>query len=191
MLREAFCALAEEQGIDGFSVGDLTERADLNRSTFYAHYSDIPDFLACLEEEIVASLARFRPSLQALSLSEYISFKTHHRPPGIAVELFSTLREQSLLLRILLSPRGDAAFAARLRDQLCADLIRSVLHAKYTRSPTPFVEYYIAYYSSALLGLIHRWLERDMRESDEEMARIMLSIMFLRPGDPIRPQGSL
>jgi AcrR family transcriptional regulator len=188
MLREAFAELTQERGLDGFSVGELAERADLNRSTFYAHFRDIPDLLACLEEEIIASLASLRPQLAHVSLAEYIGFASQGKPPRVAIELFAKLREQGPLLRVLLSPQGDAAFAGRLRDRLCTDLIRSVLHEKYTNDPTPFVEYYIAYYASAVLGLIHHWLKTGMREGDEEMARTMLSIMFLRPGDPIALQ---
>jgi AcrR family transcriptional regulator len=186
MLREAFAALAQERGFDGFSVSELADRADVNRSTFYAHFGDIPELLGCLEDEIVDSLASLRPQLANVSLREYVDYATRGRVPQVAIELFAKLREQGPLLRVLLSPRGDAAFAARLRDQLCTDLIRSVLHEKYTKNPTPFVEYYIAYYASALLGLIHHWLEGGMQESDEEMAQTMLSIMFLRPGDSIR-----
>jgi AcrR family transcriptional regulator len=189
MLREAFADLAEERGLDGFSVSELADRADVNRSTFYAHFDDIPDLLGCLENELVNSLASLRPQLANVSLLEYVDFATRGSLPQVAIDLFCRLREQGPLLRVLLSPRGDAAFAARLRDQLCTDLIRSVLHEKYTKDPTPFVEYYIAYYAAALLGLINHWLEGDMQESDEEMARTMLSILFLRPGDPIRERG--
>jgi AcrR family transcriptional regulator len=189
MLREAFAALAEERGLDGFSVSELADRADVNRSTFYAHFDDIPDLLGCLETEIVDSLASLRPQLAHVSLTEYVGFATRGKLPQVAIDLFGRLREQGPLLRVLLSPRGDAAFAARLRDQLCTDLIRSVLHEKYTKDPTPFVEFYIAYYAAALLGLINHWLEGGMQQSDEEMARTMLSIMFLRPGDPIKMRG--
>ncbi|MDR1422453.1 MAG: TetR family transcriptional regulator C-terminal domain-containing protein, partial [Coriobacteriales bacterium] len=161
----------------------------LNRSTFYAHYRDIPELQTFLENEIVDSLASLGPKLAEVSLAEYVGFATKGVPPQVAIDLFGKLRDQGPLLRVLLSPRGDAAFAARLRDQLCVDLIRSVLHHKYTTDPTPFVEYYIAYYASAVLGLIHRWLECGMREGDREMAQTMLSIMFLRPGDPIRMRG--
>ncbi|MCL2883725.1 MAG: TetR family transcriptional regulator C-terminal domain-containing protein, partial [Coriobacteriia bacterium] len=59
----------------------------------------------------------------------------------------------------------------------------------YTRDPSPLTEYYIAYYAAALLGLIQHWLERGMPEDSHTMARIMLSIMFLKPGDPIKLQG--
>jgi AcrR family transcriptional regulator len=190
MLREAFTQLIEERGPDGFSVGDLTERADINRGTFYAHYRDMTDLLHFFENEIITSLFSLKPQIQAVKLRELLIFERTGAPPPVTVELFDLLSEHGRLLRVLLSPSGDAAFQARLRDQLCADLIRSVLHEKYTHRPTAFTEYYIAYYASALLGLIQHWLERDMAENSEEMGRVMLSIMLLSPGEAIEPKGA-
>jgi len=189
MLREACAELIAERGLDGFSVGELTERADLNRGTFYAHYKDLPDMLASLEAEIIDSLASLRPKLQAVPLGELLAFPRKGQPPAVTVELFDILRQHGALLRVLLSPTGDAGFQARLRDRLCTDLIRSVLHDKYTRQPNALTNYYIAYYAAALLGLIWRWLDGGMAEDSQQMARIMLSIMFLKPGDPIELKG--
>jgi AcrR family transcriptional regulator len=189
LLREAFAQLIAERGLDGFSVGDLTARADINRGTFYAHYRDMTDLLNIFEEEIIDSLTGLKPRIQAVTLKELYAFSRKGTPPQVTIDLFDLLKEHGSLLRVLLSPAGDAAFQARLRDRLCTDLIRSVLHDKYTRDPKPLTEYYVAYYASAMLGLIQHWLERDMSETSEQMARIMLSIMLLKPGDPIELKG--
>jgi AcrR family transcriptional regulator len=189
LLRGAFTQLIEERGLDGFSVGDLTDRADINRATFYAHYRDMNDLLGSFEEEINASLLSLKPKIQAVGISELFIFMNTGTPPRITVEIFDCLREHGPLLRVLLSPKGDAVFQAHLRDRLCSDLVRSVLRRKYTDNPTPLTEYYISYYASAMVGLIQHWLDRGMPESSEEMARIMLSIMMLKPGDSIELQG--
>jgi AcrR family transcriptional regulator len=189
MLREAFAQLIEERGFDGFSVGYLTSRADINRCTFYAHYRDMTDLLTTFEEEIITDLASLKPKLKAVTIKDLLLFTREGTPPPVTIELFDLLREHGHLLRVLLSPSGDAAFQARLRDRLCEDLVRSVLHSKYTANPKPLTEYYIAYYASATLGLIQRWLQGGLTESSDEMARILLSVMMLRPGDHIELMG--
>jgi AcrR family transcriptional regulator len=189
MLRDAFAQLIEERGFDGFSVGELTDRADINRGTFYAHYRDMTELLGIYEDEIIAGLASLKPQIKAVTIRDLLLFTRKGTPPPVTIELFDLLREHGHLLRVLLSSDGDAAFQARLKDRVCADLVRSVLRSKYTKNPKPLTEYYIAYYASAMLGLIQRWLERDMAEDSETMARIMLSIMMLRPGDPIELKG--
>ena len=189
MLSEAFAQLLEERGLDGFSVGDLAERADINRATFYSHYKDMGELLHFFEEEITTSVLSLKPMIQAVSLEELLAFNLKGIPPHMTVLVFDQLREHGPLLRVLLSPKGDAVFQAYLRDHLCSDLVRSVLHRKYTENPTPLTEYYISYYASAMLGLIQHWLDRGMPETSEEMARILLSIMMLKPGDPIELKG--
>ena len=189
LLRKAFTELAQDRGLDGFSVSDLTEKADINRGTFYAHYKDMAELLGGYEDEIITSLLSLKPKIKSVSLRELLAFSRKGSPPQVTIELFDLLREHGDLLRILLSPSGDALFQARLRDRLCADIVRSILHRKYTENPSALTEYYISYYASATLGLIQRWLERDMSESSSEMARILLSVMMLKPGDHIQIKG--
>ncbi|MCL1847967.1 MAG: TetR/AcrR family transcriptional regulator [Coriobacteriia bacterium] len=185
LLGEAFTQLLEERGLDGFSVSDLAERADINRATFYAHYHDMSDLLLSFEEEIITGLFSLKNKIQSVSLGELLAFEQTGIPPQVTVDLFDQLRVHGSLLKVLLSSKGDPVFHALLRDQLCSDLVRSVLYQKYTQNPAPLTEYYISYYASALLGLIQRWLHLGMPEDSQHMARILFSIMMLKPGDPI------
>jgi AcrR family transcriptional regulator len=189
MMREAMATLIAERGLGNFTVGDLMDRADLNRSTFYGHYSDLDCLLLQLKQEVICDIEAIKPEILAISLVEMLAFEHSGRPPAVTIRLFDVLREHGNLLRVLLSPQGDAGFQAQLRDEVCADLIRSVLHAKYTERPSRLVEYYISYYASALLGLMQRWLTDGMAEASLSMGRIMLSIMFLKPGYTIKLKG--
>jgi AcrR family transcriptional regulator len=49
LLRESFQQLLSEKTFDAISVQDITERADVNRGTFYAHF---PDKYALLEQVV-------------------------------------------------------------------------------------------------------------------------------------------
>lgn len=51
-IKNAFFELMDEKPVDKISVTELCERADINRSSFYAHYVDYPAFLDELECEI-------------------------------------------------------------------------------------------------------------------------------------------
>src|ERR1700689_2620367 len=52
-LREAFVALVNERGYDKISVEDITERADVARATFYAHYAGKDELLTSVFSELV------------------------------------------------------------------------------------------------------------------------------------------
>lgn len=53
MLRQAFDELLQERSFHKITVKDIVDRADLNRSTFYAHYPDIYGIVDEMQEEII------------------------------------------------------------------------------------------------------------------------------------------
>jgi AcrR family transcriptional regulator len=58
LLLHAFEALAAEKEIRAISVQDITERATLNRATFYAHFRDKDALIeACMQSRIQEALA--------------------------------------------------------------------------------------------------------------------------------------
>ena len=53
MIRQAFEELLQQREFSKITVIDIVERADLNRSTFYAHYPDIYGIVDEIQEEII------------------------------------------------------------------------------------------------------------------------------------------
>ena len=185
-LRDAMVALMEERGYDGFTVNDLCERADLNRGTFYNHFRDKEDLLAALEDEVMEDLDRFQSQMKALTVRELMGYRVRKQPLPFLVSLFDYLREQGDFLHAVLGPGGDVRFGPRLRDAVCANLVQSILHERYRNDPTPFVGYYVAFFASAYLGIIQRWIDTGMQESSEEMALIAMRLFFIKPGESIK-----
>lgn len=52
-IRQAFMDLLKEKQIDKITVTDIVNRADLNRSTFYAHYADVRGLIEEIQQEFV------------------------------------------------------------------------------------------------------------------------------------------
>lgn len=46
LINQAVAELMKEKPLDKITVTDVVKRADINRGTFYAHYTDVPDVLA-------------------------------------------------------------------------------------------------------------------------------------------------
>ena len=53
MIREAFLELIQEKEFSKITVTDIVKRADLNRSTFYAHYPDVQGVVEEIQNETV------------------------------------------------------------------------------------------------------------------------------------------
>lgn len=185
-LSDALIELMEERSFDGFSVNDLCERADLNRGTFYNHFRDKDDLLAQLEAEVMDDLDRLQAQMQNLTVRELLGYRARKKPLPLLVELFDYLREQGAFLHAALGPGGDVGFGPRLRDSVCINLVQSILHERYRNDPSPFVGYYVAFFASAYLGVITRWIETGMQESSEEMALIAMRLFFIKPGESIK-----
>lgn len=184
-LRSALIELIEERGLDDVSVNDLCARADLNRGTFYNHFHDKDDLVTTLEDEVISDLERIQEQMKDLTVMDLVRYRMRKQPLPFLVDLFDYLREQGDFLHAITGPGGDIRFAPRLRDSVCANLIQTILHERYRTNPTPFVQYYVAFYATAYLGVIEHWIETGMQESSEDMALIAMRLFFIKPGESI------
>ncbi len=189
MIYNALIDLIEEKGLDGFTVSDITERADLNRSTFYSHFKDRDHLIRCFEDDFFAGLGDIEAMIAEVTPEELVDASIGERPLECLVKLFDYLRENSDLLLALIGPSGDIRFEHMIIDNLCVSIVDKILNHKYKDNPTRLVKYYTAFIASASLGIVRMWLEDNMVESSEEMARIMFGLAELRPGEPIEIDG--
>ncbi len=185
-LRDALVELIEERGLANFSASDLCSRAGLNRGTLYNNFGDKDGLLAALEEDVMCDLEVFRDRMQQLSLADVLRYRVNKKPMPFLIDLFDYLREQGDFLHAVMGPAGDPSFVPRVRNTLCTEIIQTILHERYRTNPTAFVQYYVAFYASAYMGVITNWVENGMQESSEDMARIAVRLFFIKPGDPIR-----
>lgn len=111
-LRSVLGELVEEKGLDAITVSDLTERANMNRGTFYLHYHDKNDLIASLEDEIVKEVLKVGSGLRHVSLEEVYSAHENNTPLSFAVALFDYLRQNGMFVRALLGPKGTRASAS-------------------------------------------------------------------------------
>lgn len=183
--KHAMIELIAERGYDSITVNDLCDRADLNRGTFYNHFKDMDALSTSLQDEFFDGLTCFKGDMARLTLMDLAKIKLARKPLPLLVELFEYLLSQSAYLSVMMSPGGDIRFSQRLQDTFCTDLIMGMLHDRYRRQPTALVNYYVAFYSSAYLGVIRRWVTTGAQETPEEMAQIAMRLLFIKPGESI------
>ena len=54
LIHQAFLELLQEKDFEKITVTDIVKRADINRSTFYAHYPDVRGMVEALLENTVS-----------------------------------------------------------------------------------------------------------------------------------------
>jgi AcrR family transcriptional regulator len=138
LLQQAFKELMEEKDIASISIGEITDRATVNRATFYAHFPDKYVLLdSIVRESFQQRLAQYLPSapvwgvesLRALVRTTLDFMGEFHRRCQHEDSQFNPLMEQAIqqelaevLLRWLKQTRG-----AWTRPGLRKDLVASVI----------------------------------------------------------------
>ena len=57
-LRTGLARLMKKKNIGQITVKELVDDVDINRSTFYLHYSDIPSLLKEIEDDMIEEIER-------------------------------------------------------------------------------------------------------------------------------------
>ncbi len=178
LLREAFFALILEKGYEAVTVEEITQRADLGRTTFYLHYRDKEDLLMVSISELIDDLIE---QMSHLPLRDWRLDSAH---PSTAISLpFQHVANNARLYRIIV--RGEGTFSAtrRLREiivQASSEMIRVLLEKEGLRlHPQVPMEVFMNYLAGSWLGLVTWWLENAMPYPPEQMA-LMFQKMFMR-----------
>lgn len=104
-LRAGLASLMKEKNVNDITVKELVEAVDINRSTFYLHYTDIRNMLESVEHEMleeIENLIRDHP----IGLNENTFL--------FIADLFSILETNKDLCAALIGPTGDMAFIYKI-----------------------------------------------------------------------------
>ena len=101
-LRKGLAELMQEKSVNEITVKELVERVDINRSTFYLHYTDIYNMLDSIEKELFEELETTFQAHAAGTLEEEVF-------PFIE-DVFSILEDNRDIVSALLGAHGDIGF---------------------------------------------------------------------------------
>ncbi|WP_312116473.1 TetR/AcrR family transcriptional regulator [Brevibacillus reuszeri] len=178
LLRDALVFLIDERGYESITVHDITDRATINRATFYLHYRDKQDLLISSTDDILEELIT---NLEMTGIAE-VSFADLEEPPSSFVGIFEQIAKHADFYRVMLSKQHMPYFVMRVQEVLAGFVqegLSSVL-AKDNELSVPR-EMVIRYTASAFLGVMIWWLENDMTYSPKYMASNLLRIATKGP----------
>ena len=150
-LRTGLAKLLQKKSIKEITVKELVELVDINRSTFYLHYSDIYNMLSSIEEEL---LEEIRQTI----LNHPVSPFNESSFPFIE-DIFQILEENKDICCALLGHNGDIAFLHRI-ESLISDHSLSVLRVTFPETIED-LKYSYSFCLSGCIGLVKTWLTSD------------------------------
>lgn len=161
LLLQGLIQLMEEKDIKDISVKELSDLADINRGTFYLHYSDVYDMLGQIEEALFQEFNDILERDLAINSAGPVNSKP------VLLDLFIFLDRNRALAKALTGPHGDLAFLNRLKELVKQKLRMMMDNAE--RSVEHF-EYFYSFMVSGCIGVIECWLNQNTPASPEEIA---------------------
>ncbi|MFD1738021.1 TetR/AcrR family transcriptional regulator [Bacillus salitolerans] len=162
VLKESLMALLKEKQISSITIKEICEQADINRSTYYAHYSNQYDLLHSIEEDFIEDIRN--------TLTQY-NFSKEEEALQITEKLFELLAEKSDVCQILLSENSDVHFQKK-GMLITQQFIFNNWITDKSLDPDTY-EYINPFLVSGSLYVIKNWLEKGQNKTPKEMAEIL------------------
>ncbi|WP_380825648.1 TetR/AcrR family transcriptional regulator [Sphaerisporangium rhizosphaerae] len=162
-------ALILEKGYDAVTVTDIIDRADVGRSTFYAHFTDKQDVLFSNFEEL--DFLRPEPADRPGRLFEF------------SLPMFEHALEHRRLLRALLGRRGGGPMVARA-EHVLASVVKDELVAA-GRAPSATLDMLAICVVGAFMALLRAWIDGDITATPADLDAAFHAAITL--DDPVPP----
>ena len=162
-IRDGFLQLLAVKPIEKISVTEICREADINRGTFYAHYSDPYELKRSLEAQLAEAMQqRLRESgVERLD----------------SLETLRLLKENEELCRVFAGPYGDNdAMLKVIRQHAEAYLEQEILILGELSDQ--MAECLKALLVSSISTVVKYWLDTGMKEPPERVAYVLDTYCF-------------
>lgn len=166
-LKKALYTLLHTKKINQITVKELVEAADLNRSTFYHYYKDVPDMMEQLEQELYSE---FKMIIQTYLSKEHAASYLSDDSVFFFTEICQVMQKNSRLCEIILQNNGDLSFLVKMED-LIAENIDGSLAKLLTLCEQNW--HLAAFFKSGCIGVLRNWMLRDFAGEPSEIAEMI------------------
>ncbi len=174
LLRQSFASLLAEKPLEDITVKELTERADINRGTFYCHYKDIYDLKDQIEREL------FDEFVAVIDGYGVDNLRRELQP--VMVDVFRFLQRNREFSMVLSAYKTDNLFFAWVRSEIFRRGL-SEWQRIYGFQDSLQWDYYLDFVVAGCVTMLQSWIKREMRETPEEMGALAARFILYGPGE--------
>uniref|UniRef100_UPI003FEF294A TetR/AcrR family transcriptional regulator n=1 Tax=Eubacterium sp. TaxID=142586 RepID=UPI003FEF294A len=164
LYNKALMALLKERGsVAKISVRELCDRAELNRSTFYAHYNEPNDLLMEIETELLDAT------------EEHLKKIGEENDAGAHKYILSFLKyikQNDKQFRTLLIDSADPEFRSRFMQQSIIQFVENLR----IELPKELEQYIFSYILNGSTGIIIQWIRSDYAVNENEIVNLLFLI---------------
>lgn len=154
LLKESLLELMKSKTFADISVRDVTDVADMNRATFYLHYSGTAELLQSVEEDLLEELqalvdAHMQESVEVGSVAPVFE------------PVLDFLVERREICAVLFASSEASGFFQSLQHLVHengAPLVKTWFHPEDPR----LTDYLLNFLAWGFIGLLAEWFEKDM-----------------------------
>ena len=171
-LKNSLIELMQSKSVNNITVKELVIKADLNRSTFYNYYCDIPDMLKKLEEELYTEfLYTIERHIYKCDKNIDISEGTHE----FIEDMCNVIKDNYDFCKCIFSKNGDLNFLFEWEEIIENDL-RAQLKEKFDRK-VDHLSYVYSFFKSGYIGILKTWMKGGCKESTKEIADLTYNLL--------------
>ena len=153
-IERVFIELLQTKELDEISISEICKMAGLNRTTFYANYTDLYGLADSIRDKLEKNLT----VLYHREINE--GFNSHDY-----LRLFQHIQENQIFYRTYFKLGYDDKYKIISYD---TTLAREHFQNR-------FIEYHMEFFKSGLTKIIKMWLQKGCEESPEEMFEVIQS----------------
>ncbi len=154
MIKEAFFELLKEKDYNKITVTDIVNKADLNRSTFYAHYLDVRAITEEFENEVIEKM------MELLKKFEFKNF--FNNPTPLLLEVSRFLESHENEYRTLLKINDAETFLKKLRD-IFAEYMKSDSDIPNYLNDSKMINLRISYFSGGIINMYQDYFNGKLK----------------------------
>ncbi|MFA5562367.1 MAG: TetR-like C-terminal domain-containing protein [Eubacteriales bacterium] len=166
VLRESLVQLLQTKPLARITIKEICEGADINRGTFYTHYSDQFDLLHKIEEETVTDILAY---LDGCAYQEKEAEATQ-----MLHSILLYVKVNASLIKVLLGNNGDIDFRRSIMDIVYKHCIS--YWEKSQAIPRPLADYAFEFIVTGSLGILERWLQHGCVEKERALAQLIVGL---------------
>ena len=161
LLKQSLLELMKEKSFSEISVRDIAEGADMNRGTFYLHYSGTVELLQSVEAELLEELE----SLIGAHIQETVADGTVRPVLEPLLDFAVAHRDTCAILFASSEASGFIQALQQLISRCGAALVEDWFHPQDRRQ----TDYYLSFLTWGAIGLLKGWFAQDMALPREEL----------------------
>jgi len=167
VIKESFLNLLEKKDISQITVKEICEDADINRATFYSHYTDVYDLLKKIEDEFLDNVNAY--------LSQLDKKEKNADDYTLAERIFDYIKDNAKLCRLLLSERGDISFQKKIMT-IVYDTISEL--TDINKISKEDADYVYSFTITGCVGIVQKWFDDNMKKSSRFMSETVIKLTY-------------